>query len=73
MSIMFLKPKMKIILRKRKVQCKFVAKSLSHTEKDVYKPTWLVSLSCSRRFHHKPPAAKMLNSTSFTQCGIPSV
>ncbi|XP_056014445.1 MORC family CW-type zinc finger protein 3-like isoform X3 [Ostrea edulis] len=40
-SILYLKPRMKIILRGRKVKTKIISKSLSETERDVYKPTWL--------------------------------
>lgn len=40
-SILFLRPRMKIVLRGEKVKTKLVSKSLSKTEKDVYKPTWL--------------------------------
>ena len=43
-SILFLKPRMKIILRGKKVKTKLISQSLSRTEKDVYKPLWLVSL-----------------------------
>ena len=42
MSILYLKPRMKIFIRGKKVKTKLVSKSLSRTEKDVYKPTWLV-------------------------------
>ncbi|XP_052243720.1 MORC family CW-type zinc finger protein 3-like isoform X12 [Dreissena polymorpha] len=40
-SILYLKPKMKIVLRGEKVRTKLISKSLSQTERDVYKPTWL--------------------------------
>ncbi|XP_013400418.1 MORC family CW-type zinc finger protein 3 isoform X2 [Lingula anatina] len=40
-SILFLKPRMKIILRGSKVKTKLITKSLSETESDVYRPTWL--------------------------------
>ncbi|XP_041353978.1 MORC family CW-type zinc finger protein 3-like isoform X2 [Gigantopelta aegis] len=40
-SILFLKPRMKIVLRGQKVKTKLISKSLSHTEIDVYRPTWL--------------------------------
>ncbi|KAL4232694.1 MORC CW-type zinc finger [Mactra antiquata] len=40
-SILYLKPRMKIVLRGVKVKSKLISKSLSQTEKDVYKPTWL--------------------------------
>ena len=46
-SILFLKPRMKIILRGLKVRTKMISKSLSKTESDVYKPTWLVSFILS--------------------------
>ncbi|XP_046363839.2 MORC family CW-type zinc finger protein 3-like [Haliotis rufescens] len=40
-SILFLKPRMKIVLRGQKVKTKLISKSLSHTEIDLYKPGWL--------------------------------
>ncbi|KAL5010789.1 hypothetical protein ScPMuIL_013094 [Solemya velum] len=40
-SILYLKPKMKIVLMTKRVKTKFICKCLSHTEKDVYRPTWL--------------------------------
>ncbi|CAE1304793.1 MORC [Acanthosepion pharaonis] len=40
-SILFLKPRMKIILRGKKIQTKLISKSLSQTETDIYRPTWL--------------------------------
>ncbi|XP_064598348.1 MORC family CW-type zinc finger protein 3-like isoform X2 [Liolophura sinensis] len=40
-SILYLKPRMKIMLRGEKVKTKLVSKSLSRTEKDVYKPHFL--------------------------------
>lgn len=40
-SILYNKPKMKIILRGVKVATKILDKSLSKTERDVYKPTFL--------------------------------
>ncbi|XP_014783481.1 MORC family CW-type zinc finger protein 3 [Octopus bimaculoides] len=40
-SILYLKPRMKIILRGKKVQTKLISKSLSRTETDIYRPTWL--------------------------------
>ncbi|CAD5117030.1 DgyrCDS5858 [Dimorphilus gyrociliatus] len=40
-SILYNKPKMKIILRGVKVATKIISKSLSKTETDVYKPTFL--------------------------------
>ena len=42
-SILYLKPRMKIVIRGQKVKTKLISKSLSQTEVDVYKPTWLVS------------------------------
>ncbi|XP_069126147.1 MORC family CW-type zinc finger protein 3-like [Argopecten irradians] len=39
-SILYLKPRMKIVLRGKKVKTKLIHKSLSQTETDVYKPTW---------------------------------
>ncbi|XP_061176221.1 MORC family CW-type zinc finger protein 3-like [Saccostrea echinata] len=40
-SILYLKPRMKIVLRGKKVKTKMISKSLSETETDVYKPTWI--------------------------------
>ncbi|XP_055954352.1 MORC family CW-type zinc finger protein 3-like, partial [Patella vulgata] len=40
-SILFLKPRMKIVLRGKKVKTKLICKSLSQTETDRYKPHWL--------------------------------
>ncbi|XP_045196926.2 MORC family CW-type zinc finger protein 3-like [Mercenaria mercenaria] len=40
-SILYLKPRMKIVIRGQKVKTKLISKSLSQTEVDVYKPTWL--------------------------------
>ena len=40
-SILFLKPRMKITIRGRRVKSKLISKSLSSTEIDTYKPTWL--------------------------------
>ncbi|XP_052810942.1 MORC family CW-type zinc finger protein 3-like isoform X2 [Mya arenaria] len=40
-SILYLKPRMKIMLRGNKVHTKLISKCLSQTERDVYKPTWL--------------------------------
>ena len=40
-SILYLKPRMKIFLRQKKVETKLISKSLSRTETDVYKPSWL--------------------------------
>ncbi|XP_052810940.1 MORC family CW-type zinc finger protein 3-like [Mya arenaria] len=40
-SILYLKPRMKIVLRGNKVHTKLISKCLSQTERDVYKPTWL--------------------------------
>ncbi|KAL3883240.1 hypothetical protein ACJMK2_029523 [Sinanodonta woodiana] len=40
-SILYLKPRMKIVIRGKKVKTKLMSKSLSQTEKDRYKPTWL--------------------------------
>ena len=37
---------MKIYIRGVKVQTQLISKSLSNTEIDVYKPTWLVSTQC---------------------------
>lgn len=41
LSILYLKPRIQIILRQRKVQTKLVAKSLSMIENDVYKPQFI--------------------------------
>jgi uncharacterized membrane protein YciS (DUF1049 family) len=43
-SILYLKPRMKIVLRGRKVKTKLIQKCLSQTETDTYRPTWAVSL-----------------------------
>ncbi|XP_012943141.1 MORC family CW-type zinc finger protein 4 isoform X2 [Aplysia californica] len=40
-SVLFLKPRMKITIRGMRVKTKMISKSLSHTEIDAYKPTWL--------------------------------
>nr|KAI8758112.1 MORC family CW-type zinc finger protein 3-like [Biomphalaria glabrata] len=40
-SILFLRPRMKITIRGVRVKSKLVSKSLSNTEIDMYKPTWL--------------------------------
>ncbi|XP_062440665.1 MORC family CW-type zinc finger protein 4 isoform X1 [Rhea pennata] len=39
-SILYLKPRMQIILRQKKVNTQLISKSLAHTEYDVYKPTF---------------------------------
>uniref|UniRef100_A0A3B4GHM2 Morc S5 domain-containing protein n=1 Tax=Pundamilia nyererei TaxID=303518 RepID=A0A3B4GHM2_9CICH len=44
LSILYLKPKTQIILRRKKIQAKLVAKRLIHIEHDVYKPHFSVSL-----------------------------
>ncbi|XP_043113568.1 MORC family CW-type zinc finger protein 3 isoform X2 [Puntigrus tetrazona] len=41
LSILYLKPRIQIILRKKKVQTKLIAKSLSMIENDVYKPQFI--------------------------------
>ncbi|XP_030621576.1 MORC family CW-type zinc finger protein 4 isoform X2 [Chanos chanos] len=41
LSILYLKPRIQIILRQKKVQTKLVAKSLSMIENDVYKPHFI--------------------------------
>ncbi|XP_057204822.1 MORC family CW-type zinc finger protein 3 isoform X1 [Triplophysa rosa] len=41
LRILYLKPRIQIILRQRKVQTKLVAKSLSMIENDVYKPHFI--------------------------------
>ncbi|XP_076444692.1 MORC family CW-type zinc finger protein 3-like isoform X1 [Babylonia areolata] len=40
-SILFLRPRMKIYIQGVKVKTQLISKSLSNTETDVYKPTWL--------------------------------
>ncbi|XP_070606496.1 MORC family CW-type zinc finger protein 3 [Erythrolamprus reginae] len=40
-SILYLKPRMQIIIRGQKVQTQLVSKSLAHIERDVYKPKFL--------------------------------
>ncbi|KAE8621505.1 hypothetical protein XENTR_v10004854 [Xenopus tropicalis] len=40
-SILYLKPRIQIILRKQKVKTQLVAKNLAYIEKDVYKPQFL--------------------------------
>ncbi|BFZ09150.1 hypothetical protein BsWGS_12189 [Bradybaena similaris] len=40
-SILFLRPRMKITIRGMRVKSKLISKSLSNTEIDMYKPTWL--------------------------------
>lgn len=42
-SILFLKPRMKIVLQGKKVKTRLIQKCLSETETDIYKPTWNVS------------------------------
>ncbi|XP_026556313.1 MORC family CW-type zinc finger protein 3 isoform X2 [Pseudonaja textilis] len=42
-SILYLKPRMQIIIRGQKVQTQLVSKSLAHIERDVYKPKFLAS------------------------------
>ncbi|XP_049330687.1 MORC family CW-type zinc finger protein 4 [Astyanax mexicanus] len=41
LSILYLKPRIQIVLRQKKVQTKLVAKSLSMIENDVYKPQFI--------------------------------
>ncbi|KAF4105155.1 hypothetical protein G5714_014486 [Onychostoma macrolepis] len=41
LSILYLKPRIQIILRQKKVQTKLIAKSLSMNENDVYKPQFI--------------------------------
>jgi len=43
-SILYLKPRMKIVLRNTKVRTKLVEKSLKKTQIDWYRPRFLVSL-----------------------------
>ncbi|XP_052243721.1 MORC family CW-type zinc finger protein 3-like [Dreissena polymorpha] len=40
-SILYLKPRMRIVIQGRKVQTKLIDKSLLEGETDVYNPTWL--------------------------------
>ncbi|CAI5772577.1 family CW-type zinc finger 3 isoform X1 [Podarcis lilfordi] len=40
-SILYLKPRMQIIIRGQKVQTQLVSKSLAHIERDVYRPKFL--------------------------------
>ncbi len=47
LSILYLKPRIQIILREKKVQTKLIAKSLSMIENDVYKPQFIVSFHLS--------------------------
>ncbi|KAJ6662439.1 hypothetical protein lerEdw1_011852 [Lerista edwardsae] len=48
-SILYLKPRMQIIIRGQKVQTQLVSKSLAHIESDVYRPKFLaVSFSVPR-------------------------
>ncbi|XP_041439362.1 MORC family CW-type zinc finger protein 3 isoform X2 [Xenopus laevis] len=49
-SILYLKPRMQIILRGQKVQTQLVAKSLALIEKDVYKPRTIASGSIKFTF-----------------------
>nr|XP_022292536.1 MORC family CW-type zinc finger protein 3-like isoform X1 [Crassostrea virginica] len=49
-SILYLKPRMKIVLRGKKVKTKMISKSLSETETDVYKPTWLNGIAVPIKF-----------------------
>ena len=45
LSILYLKPRMKIVLRSKFVMSKYMTKSLCRTEKDLYKPTWMAKAS----------------------------
>lgn len=40
-SVLYLKPRINIILRGKKVQTQYISKSLAYTQKDTYKPTFL--------------------------------
>ncbi|CAH1227222.1 MORC3 [Branchiostoma lanceolatum] len=56
-SILYLNPKMQIILRGQKVKTFKIAKSLNNTERDVYKPQWLpkgvkITFGFSPQKHH---------------------
>ena len=42
-SILYLKPRMQIILRGQKVKTQLVSKSLAYIERDIYRPKFLVS------------------------------
>jgi len=42
-SILFLKPRLRIIIRGKKVKTKLISQSLSNTESDSYRPRWLDS------------------------------
>lgn len=42
-SILYLKPRMQVIIRSQKVKSELIAKSLAEIKKDHYKPTFLVS------------------------------
>lgn len=44
-SILYLKPRMQIILRGQKVKTQLVSKSLALIERDVYRPKFLVSFT----------------------------
>lgn len=55
LSILYLKPRIQIILRQKKVQTKLVAKSLSMIENDVYKPQFIVSLHFPQNLKLKFP------------------
>lgn len=48
-SILYLKPRMQIIIRGQKVKTQLIAKSLAFIQKDHYKPNFLVpSRHCPR-------------------------
>ncbi|XP_058264855.1 MORC family CW-type zinc finger protein 3 isoform X2 [Hemibagrus wyckioides] len=54
LSILYLKPRIQIILRGKKVQTKLVAKSLSMIENDVYKPQFINErVKITFGFNHK--------------------
>ncbi|XP_053497051.1 MORC family CW-type zinc finger protein 3 isoform X4 [Ictalurus furcatus] len=54
LSILYLKPRIQIILRQKKVQTKLVAKSLSMIENDVYKPQFINErVKITFGFNHK--------------------
>ncbi|XP_059833095.1 MORC family CW-type zinc finger protein 3-like [Hypanus sabinus] len=40
-SILYLKPRMQIILRKKKIKAQLITKSLAHVEYDVYRPNFI--------------------------------
>ncbi|KAM8799971.1 MORC family CW-type zinc finger protein 4 [Eudromia elegans] len=58
-SILYLKPRMQIVLRQKKVNTQLISKSLAKTEYDVYKPTFAskrvritFGFSCRNKSHY---------------------